>query len=77
MSDSDRTKFNHFNTPQSSILMLPQVSQFPTISDLPCGGHLKRMFDFTMALIACVLLAPLLFGLALAIHLSDGGPAFF
>jgi exopolysaccharide production protein ExoY len=43
----------------------------------PCGGALKRAFDFTVALIAIIILSPLLICVALAVKLSDGGPAFF
>ncbi|PLL10666.1 hypothetical protein C0V75_20290 [Tabrizicola sp. TH137] len=42
-----------------------------------CGGVIKRTFDIILALIAIVLLSPLLVGVALAVKLSDGGPAFF
>jgi exopolysaccharide biosynthesis polyprenyl glycosylphosphotransferase len=38
---------------------------------------LKGLFDRMTALIALVLLSPLLLGFAVAIRLSDGGPAFF
>lgn len=58
-------------------MTLHRVSHFETDDDASCGGQLKRMFDFTVALLACILLSPLLIGMALAIHLSDGGPVFF
>lgn len=42
-----------------------------------CGGLIKRAFDIVLAVVAIVLLLPLFIGLALAVKLSDGGPAFF
>lgn len=46
-------------------------------AEQPCGGALKRVFDFVVALIALVILSPLLICVALAVRLSDGGPALF
>ncbi len=43
----------------------------------PCGGALKRVFDFVVALMAIIILSPLLICVALAVRLSDGGPALF
>ena len=43
----------------------------------PCGGTTKRIFDFLLALSAIVILSPLLVCVAIAVRLSDGGPAFF
>lgn len=41
------------------------------------GGYAKRSFDLSAAFIAIALLLPLICLIALAIRLSDGGPAFF
>jgi exopolysaccharide production protein ExoY len=41
------------------------------------GGLTKRAFDIVVALVAILLLSPLLIGVALAVKLSDGGPALF
>jgi exopolysaccharide biosynthesis polyprenyl glycosylphosphotransferase len=41
------------------------------------GGLPKRVFDVTMALLALLLLAPVMVGVALAVKLHDGGPVFF
>lgn len=41
------------------------------------GGAGKRAFDIALVLVSALLLAPLLLGLALAVKLSDRGPAFF
>lgn len=43
----------------------------------PCGGAIKRVFDFLLALTAIIILSPLLVSVAIAVRLSDGGPAFF
>lgn len=43
----------------------------------PCGGAIKRVFDFTLALFAIIILSPLLLAVAIAVRLSDGGPALF
>lgn len=45
--------------------------------DSPCGGTAKRAFDFGLALMAIILLSPLLFLVGVAVRLSDGGPTFF
>ena len=43
----------------------------------PCGGALKRAFDIVVSLTAIIILSPLLLLVALAVRLSDGGPALF
>ena len=43
----------------------------------PCGGTIKRIFDFLLALSAIIILSPLLICVAIAVRLSDGGSAFF
>ena len=43
----------------------------------PTGGYLKRLFDIVGALGGLVLLAPLLFMVALLIKLTDGGSVFY
>ena len=78
MPDSHQTKFQNFQASHDSVMTLRQVSSsFQPIDGIPCGGHMKRAFDVFLALVACILLSPLLIGLTLAIHFSDGGPAFF
>lgn len=70
---------------QQNLLQKSQddLSEYPNTqsSDLhretPCGGLTKRGFDFILALIAIVLLSPLLAAVALAVRLSDGGSALF
>ncbi|MDB6027487.1 MAG: sugar transferase [Verrucomicrobiales bacterium] len=44
---------------------------------IPTKEILKRIYDLTFSLIGLILLGPCLMFLALAIRLSDGGPAFF
>lgn len=41
------------------------------------GGQGKRVFDVALALVMILVLSPLLLGLALAVRLSDNGPALF
>ena len=48
--------------------------EFPTP---PFGGALKRTFDIVVTAALIVVLAPLLFLLALAVKVQDGGPVFF
>jgi len=43
----------------------------------PFGGALKRTFDIVVTAALIVVLAPLLFLLALAVKVQDGGPVFF
>jgi exopolysaccharide production protein ExoY len=60
--------------------VLPHVPQIKPSNDhyvKPCGGAAKRAFDFVLALIAILLLSPLLLAVGLAVRLSDQGPALF
>ena len=43
----------------------------------PVGRRAKRAFDLLVAVPALLLLSPLLLGIAIAIRLSDGGPALY
>lgn len=43
----------------------------------PIGGATKRTFDFTFALLAIILLAPLFAAVIVLIRLYDGGPAIY
>lgn len=52
-------------------------SKFADLNDSIRGGLPKRVFDVALVLVAILLLAPLLLGLAIAVRLSDRGPAFF
>ncbi|NJS37910.1 MAG: sugar transferase [Rhodobacteraceae bacterium] len=58
-------------------MVLPSAQQSRSIFDSPCGGLPKRAFDMTAALLAIILLSPLLIGIAWAIRRSDGGPALY
>ncbi len=43
----------------------------------PIGGMAKRVFDIALAIVAIVLLSPLLFGVAMLIKLTSPGPVFY
>lgn len=70
-------KHNYSQTTQQEAMTLSSAQQSLTFWENPCGGRLKRAFDFVAALLAIIILSPLLVGLSIAIWLSDGGPAFF
>jgi exopolysaccharide production protein ExoY len=58
-------------------LAVPGIGSRPLpLTNWACAGC-KTAFDVTAAMLAIALLWPLLLGLALAIRLSDGGPALF
>ena len=77
MSETKPTKLSNFHASHDSVITLHRPPQTCDTDEPICGGQVKRAFDFVVALIACILLAPLFLGLALAISLSDGGPVFF
>lgn len=62
---------------RDSVSVLHSGSHLHMPETLPCGGHLKRLFDLAFASCALVILSPLMLGVALMIRLTDGGPAFF
>lgn len=70
-------KHNYLQTTQQDAILLPSAQQSAQYSEAPCGGQVKRVFDIILAVLAIILLSPLLIGLALAIRLSDGGAALF
>ena len=70
-------KHNYLQTTQQDAILLPSAQQSAHHGEAPCGGQVKRAFDIVLALLAIILLSPLLVGLALTIRLSDGGPALF
>lgn len=77
MSELNRTKLQAFHESRGNIMALRNATFYRTIIDPVCGGNLKRGFDVAFALLAIILLSPLLIGLALAIKFYDGGPAFY
>lgn len=70
-------KQNYIRLPQQDQIVLPSAQQSLGNGGDIRGGFRKRAFDVALATVAIVLLSPLLIGLALAIRLSDGGPALF
>lgn len=70
-------KQNYAQAGRQDELTLPSAQQSGVYNEAVCGGQIKRALDIVLALTAIILLSPLLIGLAVAIKLSDGGPAFF
>ncbi|WP_135450035.1 MULTISPECIES: sugar transferase [Tabrizicola] len=70
-------KQNYIRLSQQDRIVLPSAQQSLEIGGDIRGGFRKRAFDVALATVAIVLLSPLLIGVALAIRLSDGGPALF
>lgn len=70
-------KRNCAQTARRHEMTIPSVQQSVVHREDVRRGQLKRTFDIVLALTAIMLLSPLLVGLALAIKLSDGGPALF
>ncbi len=58
-------------------LSFPISQQYIDSDEDLCGRTIKRIFDIVMVILAIFTLAPLLACLALAVKLSDGGPALF
>lgn len=56
---------------------LSLVSPMPAFGHYDRGHAIKRLFDFTFALLAIVMLSPILILIALGVILSSRGPAIF
>lgn len=77
MTELHNLKHEEFRVRQAGATTLPRASALRVNIDAPCGARHKRAFDVMLASLSIVILSPLLIGLAVAIRLSDGGPAFF
>lgn len=77
MTELHSLKHEEFRVPQAGATTLPRAPALRVNIDAPCGARRKRAFDVVLASLSIVILSPLLIGLAVAIRLSDGGPAFF
>jgi lipopolysaccharide/colanic/teichoic acid biosynthesis glycosyltransferase len=62
--------------PSAGLTRMSHIKTSFRYQEKPCGGIAKRIFDVALALMAIILLSPLLLAVGLAVKLSDRGPAF-
>ena len=68
---------NSLHKPSAGLTPGSHIKTSFRYQEKPCGGIAKRIFDVALALMAIILLSPLLLAVGLAVKLSDRGPAFF
>jgi Undecaprenyl-phosphate galactose phosphotransferase WbaP len=59
------------------ISTLLRQTEVTAVGDLPVGGAAKRVIDVTIALLALIVLSPLMLMIVVLMKLTDPGPVFF